>query len=257
LFAIVNWSRERKLAVLNLRDEGHQVLALSAEIAHEMRSVINAIDQQISLVKLLQQQNTLTPEKFNESALMVNRRVSSGRYFTDLLLTYQRREHRPQKRMTNVRSVLLDAFNEFHLKEKLLLRGSIDDIGGRLVEGELIKSIMQILLKNAVDHCGVGVGISVSLRSEGSANSTWTIIDVQDDGPGIAFQDRERIFRPGDRAGKQIKYVDGGGLGLGLGFARYLAERHRGHTRLELAGTVRCVDPLVGSGARFRIMLPD
>ena len=63
---------------------------------------------------------------------------------------------------------------------------------------------------------------------------------VADTGPGIAPQERERIFRP-------FWSGDGGGTGLGLAIARELALALGG--RLELES-----EP--GRGSRFVLVLP-
>ena len=63
---------------------------------------------------------------------------------------------------------------------------------------------------------------------------------MADSGPGITPEQRERIFRP---------FVSGDthGTGLGLPIARELARALGG--RVEL-------DPNVGTGSRFRLVLP-
>ena len=67
---------------------------------------------------------------------------------------------------------------------------------------------------------------------------------VDDEGPGIAAADRERIFEPYVRArnGSPVE-----GLGLGLSICRRLVEAHGGWIRLE--GSGNC-------GARFAFTLP-
>ncbi|MGH3117250.1 MAG: ATP-binding protein, partial [Gaiellales bacterium] len=63
---------------------------------------------------------------------------------------------------------------------------------------------------------------------------------VQDTGPGIPEDERDRIFRP-------FWSRDGGGTGLGLAIARELAAAHGGHIVLES-------EP--GRGTRFELVLP-
>jgi two-component system, OmpR family, sensor kinase len=71
------------------------------------------------------------------------------------------------------------------------------------------------------------------------------VLDVADDGPGIAAEDRDRVFDrffTADGARRR-----GSGSGLGLAIARSVAVRHAG--TLELVGDD-------GSGAHFRLTLP-
>ena len=66
------------------------------------------------------------------------------------------------------------------------------------------------------------------------------VLEVEDDGPGIPAEVRERIF--------EVFYSSrGGGTGLGLPIARQIVERH--------GGTVQ-VDSVEGQGTTFRIRLP-
>jgi hypothetical protein len=77
-----------------------------------------------------------------------------------------------------------------------------------------------------------------------------TRLEVADEGPGIAPQDRERVF---ERFGT-VSDSSGGGTGLGLAIARWVTDLH--------GGRINVVDPVPGpvssspGGARFRVELP-
>ncbi len=82
-------------------------------------------------------------------------------------------------------------------------------------------------------------GGHVTLRSLASASGE-VLVEVQDDGPGIPVDTREKIF--------EVFYSNrGGGTGLGLPIARQIVERHGG--RIEVESTE-------GYGTTFRICLP-
>jgi signal transduction histidine kinase len=99
-----------------------------------------------------------------------------------------------------------------------------------------LRQALDNLLSNAVRHApGEEVVIAVSAR-DGVAEMT-----VSDRGPGIAPEDRERIFEPGVRGGA------GAGSGLGLALARAIAEAH--------GGTLTVVSR-PGEGATFTLALP-
>jgi signal transduction histidine kinase/outer membrane murein-binding lipoprotein Lpp len=103
-------------------------------------------------------------------------------------------------------------------------------------DGDRVLQIISNLLANAFRWTPDGGAIGVAL---GSANGT-VMVDVQDTGPGIAADERERIFRP-------FFSHDAGGTGLGLPIARELA--------IALGGTIE-LDTRVGKGSRFRLVLP-
>ena len=71
------------------------------------------------------------------------------------------------------------------------------------------------------------------------------VVEVSDDGPGIAAADVDRIFEPFSRLHADAGKPDGSGLGLAI--ARSLAHRHGG--RLTVASRP-------GQGTTFRLSLP-
>ena len=103
-------------------------------------------------------------------------------------------------------------------------------------DGDRVLQIISNLLANAFRWTPDGGTIGVAL---GSANGT-VMVDVADTGPGIAADERERIFRP-------FFSHDAGGTGLGLPIAHELA--------IALGGTIE-LDTRVGEGSRFRLVLP-
>jgi signal transduction histidine kinase len=58
-----------------------------------------------------------------------------------------------------------------------------------------------------------------------------TIINVDDDGPGIPPNDRERLFEPFTRL-EGARDRESGGVGLGLAIVRSVAEWHGGEARI-------------------------
>jgi signal transduction histidine kinase len=113
------------------------------------------------------------------------------------------------------------------------------DLDGRPVivaDGDRVLQIISNLLANAFRWTPDGGRIDLALRQE---NGTVHVA-VEDTGPGISVEERERIFRP-------FWSHDDGGTGLGLAIARELANAHGG--RIEL-------DSEPGRGSRFELVLP-
>jgi signal transduction histidine kinase len=70
---------------------------------------------------------------------------------------------------------------------------------------------------------------------------------IEDDGPGVAHEEREQIFEPGVRGGA-VKARDGHtGAGLGLALARRLARSVDGDVLAETDA----------AGGRFLVRLPS
>jgi chemotaxis family two-component system sensor kinase Cph1 len=72
-------------------------------------------------------------------------------------------------------------------------------------------------------------------------------VTVTDDGPGVAPEDRERIFAMFARA-HAGEDGDPMGSGVGLALCRRIAEAHSGRI---------WVDPAPGGGSAFSVLLPD
>jgi signal transduction histidine kinase len=99
-----------------------------------------------------------------------------------------------------------------------------------------VLQIISNLLSNAFRWTPDGGRIELAL----DADDGLVVVSVDDSGPGIGAEERERIFRP-------FWSRDGRGTGLGLPIARELAIALGGQIELES-------EP--GRGSRFRLVLP-
>lgn len=109
------------------------------------------------------------------------------------------------------------------------------------------RSDLARLLTNLVDNADRHAAheVTVILRTEPPATA---VVEVIDDGRGVAPEDRERVF---DRFARltEGRHRDAGGTGLGLAISRDIAEAHRGSLIL--------TDRIDGvPGARFVLRLP-
>jgi PAS domain S-box-containing protein len=106
-----------------------------------------------------------------------------------------------------------------------------------------VRQVLVNLLSNAVKYNRRGGTVRLSA---GEDAGRWSWIEVEDDGPGIAPADRERLFEPFERLGREHGSIEGSGIGLAL--SRRLVELMGG--RIE-------VDSEPGRGSRFRVRLPS
>jgi len=86
-----------------------------------------------------------------------------------------------------------------------------------------IRSMLENLVDNAIRYTPGG---GVSLRCYAGIDTA--VLEVEDTGPGIAAEERERVF---DRFYRSESATEGGS-GLGLAIVRRIAERHGGKVEL-------------------------
>jgi len=102
---------------------------------------------------------------------------------------------------------------------------------------ERIQRVLFNLIQNAIRHTPADG--SVVVRA-GPATDDAIEIEVADSGPGIAPDDRERVFEPFFQGGDRSARSDGG-AGLGLAISRAIIEAHGGRIWLGDATSGTCV----------------
>ena len=111
-----------------------------------------------------------------------------------------------------------------------------------VVDPAVLRRAVINLVDNAIKYSPEGAAIRVSVEGrDGRA-----IIEVRDEGPGIAEEHRPHVFDRFYRVDK-ARSREFGGVGLGLSIARWAVEAHGGVIEVES-------EP--GAGSTFRISLP-
>jgi signal transduction histidine kinase len=132
------------------------------------------------------------------------------------------------------------AFGEEARRRSIDYRIEIGDKPVIVTDGDRVLQIISNLLSNAFRWTPDGGRVELGLSSQNGG----VTVQVEDTGPGIRAEERERIFRP---FFSRDHSRDGGGTGLGLAIARELAVALGG--RIEL-------DTTPGKGSRFQLILP-
>lgn len=115
--------------------------------------------------------------------------------------------------------------------------GLPDDL---VLDAQRITQALLALADNAVKHTAAGGRIAIGAGLDGPLLRCW----VQDDGAGVAHEDRERIF---GRFGRAVVPDGDEGFGLALSIVAAIAQAH---------GGTSYVDPHTRGGARFVLEVP-
>jgi signal transduction histidine kinase len=107
------------------------------------------------------------------------------------------------------------------------------------IDGDRLTLVLVNLIDNALKHGRAGGGVFVAVDLD---DARFVRVSVDDDGPGIAAADRERVFALGERATAAPN-----GSGIGLALVRLIIERVGGRVELEESAL---------GGARFVLSLP-
>jgi signal transduction histidine kinase len=102
-----------------------------------------------------------------------------------------------------------------------------------------LRQLVMILIDNAIRHSPPDTTITIVVRPA----ATGATLAVEDAGPGVAPEDRLRVFDRFWRA----PGAPAGGTGLGLAIAKWIAEHHDGTISVDRSGA---------GGARFEVRLP-
>lgn len=102
----------------------------------------------------------------------------------------------------------------------------------------LLRRLLLNLLDNAIKYTPEGGSVTVTAGRRGAEY----VLEVTDTGPGIPPEQRERVFERFFRGAR-----GGGGAGLGLAIARWIAEAHGGGLALARSGP---------EGSTFTVRLP-
>lgn len=110
---------------------------------------------------------------------------------------------------------------------------------------EQLRCIIEQLLDNAVKYSPIGGEIRIMLRDSGQQME----LEVEDEGPGVAAEERGHVFEPFFRGKANPPDVAGEGPGLGLAIVREYVTNHQGKAEI--------IAPREDQqGARFRVQIP-
>jgi heavy metal sensor kinase len=238
---------ERLAAVLNdmlarLERSFGAANRFSADAAHELRTPLTILKGEIEIA-LASCAAPAESRQTLESCLEEVNRLNS--LVEDLLLMARMESHAlstPAKRV-NLAEVLRDvapALSELAKRAENSCRVVMPQ--PLWVDGydTLLFRLVFNLAENAIKYTPVNGRIEVALQEQDG----WAVLEVSDNGPGIAPEAQEHIF---DRFYRGDPARGGSGTGLGLALVQSIVQLHRG--RIEVRSDQ-------GKGTSFRVLLP-
>jgi two-component system, OmpR family, heavy metal sensor histidine kinase CusS len=223
------------------RAEGERIRLLVAGLAHELRSPIQNLMTETD-VALMRERGRDEYRRVLESQVEELRDL--GRVVDNLVTLCATRDRSPVRESFDlIEELSLRLDRERGQAQRAGVELEVETRGDLHLEGdrEALVLVLRNLLGNAISFSPPGstVHLRVNARDDGLE------LTVDDAGPGVAPEERERIFEPfyrgPTRAGRRVGY------GLGLALSRSAAEAHQG--RID-------VDQSPAGGARFRLWLP-
>jgi signal transduction histidine kinase len=190
-----------------------------ADAAHELRSPLASIQAQLEVAQRLGEGGTLPAD------LMVDVKRLSGLAEDLLLLARADADTRPPAHPKPVDAGdLVSGYSAARVSvnvaapERLMI----------MVDAEELRRAVGNLIDNAVRHARSEVAVAAFVEHD------QAVINISDDGPGIATEDRERVFERFTRL-DDARGRNSGGAGLGLAIVRELITRAGGTVRLTAA----------------------
>jgi len=199
-----------------MADRIHGLLRVQQEtlqgVSHELRTPLTRARFALELVA-----DTEEPERRAELADKVSGNLDQMERLLDELLAYLRLDA-PQELTTQPTDLAaLAASVVAEVDHPVQVIGQ----GHGAVEPRLMRRALRNLVNNAIRHASDAVEVRVE------ADGAMVRLHVDDDGPGVPLDERERILLPFQR-GAEARSLDPRGAGLGLAIAGRVARAHGG-----------------------------
>lgn len=216
-------------------------------LSHELRTPLNAITGWAHLLQggaLAESDRTRAVETILRNAQLQARLIEDLLDVSRIISGKLRLEASPLD-LRKVVQAAVEASQPSAAAAKVELSLELADCASEVSgDAERLQQVVGNLLNNAVKFSAAGGQVRLRTYRKGRE----LVLEVADDGRGIAPQFLPHLFERFRQAGHPLARGKGGGLGLGLAIARYLVEAHQ--------GTIAAASEGEGQGATFTVSLP-
>lgn len=235
--------REENLAAV--QESEARMRRFVADASHELRTPIAAT---AAYAELFERGARDRPDDLERAMSGIRNQTSRmAELVEDLLLLAQLDEGRPiDQGVVDLCAIVADGVDAARALDPARSFSSRCD-GSGLIEGDegRVRQIVDNLLGNVRMHTPAGTSCVATVRTDASD----AVLEVRDDGPGMAPDDAARAFQRFHRADASRTRASGGS-GLGLSIVAAIVAAHRGTVELESepehGTTVRVRLPLAG-----------
>jgi two-component system sensor histidine kinase GlrK len=235
----IEWLRRRLLEVAEERER------FLRHVSHELKTPLANIREGSELL-LEGAVGSLRPEQREIAGILRENGLQLQQLIENLLSysEWQTKRGGLELSQFQLKPLIDSVIESYQLRvaaRRLRLAVDVDDLVLDADRNKL-KLILDNLLSNAVKFSPAGGVVGLAAHAEGDE----LVLDVTDEGPGVAPTDRGRIFEPFFQgATPQDGLVRGTGIGLSV--VQEFARAHGGNIELVEGG---------GRGSRFRLRLP-
>jgi two-component system OmpR family sensor kinase len=217
--------------------------AFVADASHELRTPLTVIRGQLEV--LAAQEDPSTEEVRRVERLVQAEITRISRLVDDLLVLAQAEQTNfLRKETVDVRSFVEDIWDGMSLTAARRFELGPVPGGSLRADPDRLAQALRNLARNAIEHTTDQTGlVRLEVRRLGPGELEFAVVD---DGPGIAAEERERVFERFHRTDTARSRANGG-AGLGLAIVRAVAEAHGGQVHAAAAN---------GRGARIELVLP-
>jgi signal transduction histidine kinase len=201
--------------------------AFIASVSHELRTPLAQIRMFAETLRLGRVRSD--PER-DRSLRIIDQESRRLTHLVENILQFSRAERNAMQLSLHRNDLApivreaLDAFAPIARSRNVTINALVDPELRGMVDADALRQILLNLIDNAVKYGPPGQTITVALgRTAGGV-----VLSVEDEGPGIPNEERDRVWAPFYRLPADAE-GSVGGSGIGLSVVRDLAERMGGH----------------------------
>ena len=236
------------LAIVQLRREDQLALLRQdfvASVSHELRTPLAQVRLFTETLRLGRTRNDEQKgwalENIDRETRRLSNLVENILHFSRAERGVQHIDREPADLGISVREAI-SSFRPLLPERKGTILAEVPDGLVAEIHEDSIRQVVLNLLDNAARYGREGQ----TIRVRGSATASTVRIDVEDQGPGVEVEEREKIFEPFHRGSRALGTVVVGS-GIGLAVVKQIVAAHEGRV---------WVEDVQGGGARFSFEVP-